>query len=313
MLLGTVTFLFGRRMLGELGLAPAGAAVPAAHEAAAAPARPLRLGPVLGVGVLPLAVGIWLALRQPAGANLLSVIDPILWSAAVSVCLAVYVFLRQRCSPQEMSRITAIYVIAAFVMFFWAAFEQAGSSLTLFADKLTDCSVFGSPFPSSWFQSANAIFIVALAPIFSSIWTLLAARSAEPSTPTKMVWGILWNAASFAVILPAAFMASASDRVGPEWLTILYFLQTCGELCLSPVGLSMVTKLAPARYAAMLMGVWFFVANAFGNKIAGSAAAWMEAFGPVTLFALVAGVLGGAAVVLMTLVPWLRQQMGGVH
>ena len=131
-----------------------------------------------------------------------------------------------------------------------------------------------------------------------------------------MTIGIAFNAVSFAIMIPAAAMAmrdpGSITRVGPGWLLTLYFFQTCGELCLSPVGLALVTRLAPVRFAAMMMGMWFLVANAFGNKIAGAAAEPMESLGPYKLFIAVTAILAGATVILPFFIPWLRRQMAGV-
>jgi POT family proton-dependent oligopeptide transporter len=126
-----------------------------------------------------------------------------------------------------------------------------------------------------------------------------------------MVWGIGLDALSFFWILPAAMLASGG-KVSPMWLTVLYFLQTCGELCLSPVGLSMVTKLAPARYGAMLMGVWY-LANAWANKLAGVGGSYVEQIGAKTMFGGIGITLAVVAGILLLLVPWLRRQMGGIH
>jgi POT family proton-dependent oligopeptide transporter len=133
----------------------------------------------------------------------------------------------------------------------------------------------------------------------------------EPSTPHKMVIGIGLNALAFFWILPGAMLA-VSGKVSPQWLIVLYFLQTCGELCLSPVGLSMVTKLAPARYGAMLMGVWY-LANAWANKLAGVGGSYVEQIGASKMFGGIGITLAVVAGILLLLVPWLRRQMGGIH
>jgi POT family proton-dependent oligopeptide transporter len=319
MLIGTLTFWFGKTMLGGLGIEPAGG-----HQSPSAAAAPTSLRALSGgelfasriLWVVAAASAIW-GIKQwitSDAVQLLDRIDPLIWyTIAVPCAVAALSYLMPRCTKEEVGKISAIYVLAAFVMLFWAAFEQAGSSLTLFADQLTLNVFAGNEFPSSWWQSANAIFIIAFAPVVSSIWLLLSGVGKEPSTPMKMVWGILFNSASFAIMIPAAMVATADNKSAPIWLALLYFLQTLGELCLSPVGLSMVTKLAPARYGAMLMGIWFLIANAFGNRIAGQAGAWFEQYGATQLFVGVAIVLGVAALILLFLVPWLRKQMGNVR
>jgi len=162
--------------------------------------------------------------------------------------------------------------MAFFVIFFWSAFEQAGSSLTLFADRQTarDISIFGWNWiiPTSWFQSLNPLFVVILAPFFSGLWVKLAERNIEPSTPFKFVWGLGLLALGFVLMVFAVMSYETYGAVSMLWLVGVYFIHTMGELCLSPVGLSLVTKLSPARFASLLMGVWF-TANFFANLVGG--------------------------------------------
>jgi POT family proton-dependent oligopeptide transporter len=310
MLIGWVTFFFFRRYLGGRGVVAA--AKDASAQVVEVPmtsAEKGRLGFVAGLAVLTAA---WFGYRgYVATGSAVDAIRGLLWPVIFFICIGMYVFLRGRCSKAEMNRVNVIFVLALFVISFWSAFEQAGSSMTLFADRDTNNSIFGFEFPSSWYQSVNPIFIVSLAPVFASLWTWLARRNMEPSTPAKMVWGIGLDALSFFWILPAAMLA-AGGKVSPMWLTVLYFLQTCGELCLSPVGLSMVTKLAPARYGAMLMGVWY-LANAWANKLAGVGGSYVEQIGAKTMFGGIGITLAVVAGILLLLVPWLRRQMGGIH
>ncbi len=183
-------------------------------------------------------------------------------------------------NPEERGRITALLVLSFFVMFFWLAFEQAGSSMTVFAERSTDRTtplwlrqwIPESQFPTAWFQSVNPAFILLLAPLFSLLWVRLGARRLEPRTPSKMAFGLILLGAGFVLMVIAALHSDAGRLVSPWWLVGAYFLHTCGELCLSPVGLSMVTRLAPLRFASMLMGVWFlasFAANLAAGYLAG--------------------------------------------
>jgi len=158
--------------------------------------------------------------------------------------------------------------VAFFVVFFWAAFEQAGSSMNLFADKNTDLQAGSFTIPSSWFQSVNSGFIIIFAPIMASLWLVLGRRGLEPSTPLKMSIGLSLVGAGFLLLVIAGTSADTGVKVSPMWLVGAYFLHTLGELCLSPVGLSYVTKVAPIKFASLLMGVWF-LANAAANKVAG--------------------------------------------
>ena len=309
MVIGYVTFFFGRRLLGNRGIV---AAAKATGEQAEPPLSATERTRLTVVGALAAVTAAWFGWRgYTATGSAIEAIRGLLWPVIFWICIGMYVYLRGRCAKDEMKRVNVIFVLALFVIFFWAAFEQAGSSLTLFADRDTSNVLLGRAFPSSWYQSANPLFIVALAPLFSMLWTWLARRSMEPSTPAKMAYGIFANALAFFYILIAAFLA-VGGRVHPQWLIVLYAVQTCGELCLSPIGLSMVTKLAPARYGAMLMGVWY-LANSWANKLAGVGGSYVESIGATKMFGGIGVTLVVAAGVLALCVPWLRRNMGGVH
>jgi POT family proton-dependent oligopeptide transporter len=172
-------------------------------------------------------------------------------------------------TAQERSRIWVIFILAFFVIFFWGAFEQAGASLTLFADKQTNRNIGGWEMPASWFQSVNPLAIIALAPIFSWFWGVLHKRNMEPASPTKMAWGLALVCVGYVVIALGVKGVDSSVKISMFWLLSLYLLHTMGELCLSPIGLSMVSKLAPIRFSSLLMGTWF-LANAAANKFAGT-------------------------------------------
>src|SRR5690606_20707002 len=140
---------------------------------------------------------------------------------------------------------------------FWAGFEQAGSSLNLFAERYTDRFIGGFEIPATWFQSLNPFFIIVLAPIYSMAWVGLARRHLEPSAPAKFAFGLVLLGLGFAIMIGAASLVAAGNDVLPTWLIFTYLLHTMGELALSPVGLSSVTKLAPRRYVGQMMGMWF--------------------------------------------------------
>ncbi len=169
----------------------------------------------------------------------------------------------------EKSRIWVIFILAFFVIFFWGAFEQAGASLTIFADKQTDRHIFGWEMPASYFQSVNPLSIIVLAPLFSAMWIKLGNKNLEPSTPRKMALGLGLVALGYVLIAFAVKGVDASTKINMFWLFSLYVVHTMGELCLSPIGLSMVAKLSPARFSSLLMGTWF-LANAAANKFAGT-------------------------------------------
>jgi POT family proton-dependent oligopeptide transporter len=172
----------------------------------------------------------------------------------------------------ERNRIIVIFILAFFVIFFWGAFEQAGASLTLFADRQTDRHVLGWEMPASYFQSVNPLAVILLAPVLSLVWGFLYTRKLEPSSPKKMALGLALVALGYVVIAIAVKGLGMSDKVSMWWLIGLYIIHSIGELCLSPIGLSMVSKLAPLRLSSLLMGTWF-LANAAANKFAGTLSA----------------------------------------
>jgi POT family proton-dependent oligopeptide transporter len=169
----------------------------------------------------------------------------------------------------ESQRIWVIYIVAFFVIFFWAAFEQAGASLTFFAEEQTDRTVFGKEIPASYFQSVNAVAIVIFAAVFVGLWGFLGKRNMEPASPYKQSIGLFLLALGYLVIAYGVKGIDPSTKVSMMWLLGLYLIHTFGELCLSPIGLSMVNKLAPIKFASLLMGVWFLSTSA-ANKFAGT-------------------------------------------
>jgi POT family proton-dependent oligopeptide transporter len=210
----------------------------------------------------------------------------------------------------EWKRLTAIVVFFVFASVFWGAYEQAGSTLNLFADRHTDLTIFGFSFPSSWFQSVPAFFVITLAPLFAWLWIRLGSK--EPSSPAKFTLGLLFVGIAFLLLVPASSMAETGIRVSPMWLVGVYFLEVIGELCLSPVGLSLVTKLSPRKVVGMMMGVWF-LSIAVGSIIAGNLARFMEGYSMEKLFGSVGFVAIGAAFVLFLLIKPIKKLMGGVH
>ena len=182
--------------------------------------------------------------------------------------------------------------------------------MNLFAERLTNRMIGGWEMPASWLQSVNSLFIILLAPVFSALWLRLGRRS--PSIPAKMAYGLVQLGLGFAVLAWASTYASLANPVSPRWLVITYLFHTTGELCLSPIGLSSTTKLAPPRFAGQMMGIWFMGA-ALGNLVAGRVAGLIaslplpQLFGAVTLFAV------GAGLLLLTFTTPLKSWMGGVE
>ncbi|MBL7713160.1 MAG: peptide MFS transporter [Chitinophagaceae bacterium] len=232
----------------------------------------------------------------------------------------------------ERKRIIVIFILAFFVIFFWGAFEQAGASLTLFADKQTNRTIFGWEMPASYFQSINPLAVITLAPLFTVIWGYLYKRRMEPSSPRKMAFGLTLVALGYLIIAVAVKGIGASDKVSMWWLIALYIVHSMGELCLSPIGLSMVSKLAPLRLSSLMMGTWF-LANAAANKFAGTLSALIPPSGeadpstPVTypsfmgftitnlyeffmLFIIMTGIAAG---ILFVISSWLQKMINDKH
>jgi POT family proton-dependent oligopeptide transporter len=174
-----------------------------------------------------------------------------------------------------------IFITSFFVIFFWSAFEQAGASLTFFAEEQTQRQLGSYTVPASFFQSLNSVFVVSLAPVFAWLWIRLGKR--EPSAPTKMALGLFLLALGYLWIAFGVKNVQPGIKVSMIWLTGMYALHTCGELCLSPIGLSMVNKLSPFKFASLLMAVWF-TANAFANKFAGLLSSLLPEKGHATSF-----------------------------
>lgn len=219
---------------------------------------------------------------------------------------------KQPLSGDEIKRLGAIGILFFFAMLFWAVYEQGGSSLNLFADKLTNNSIFGWEFPSSWFQSLPAVYCILLAPVFSFLWVKMGHK--QPSSPAKFAIGLALLGGGIALMVPASMLAT-HGKVDPMWLVASYWLQVLGEMCLSPVGLSTVTKLAPIRFASITMGTWF-LATAAGNWLAGYMASFFDeknTSGMVTLFGTMGGILFAAALVLWLLTPLVRKLMVGIR
>ena len=210
----------------------------------------------------------------------------------------------------ERKRIGAIIVLFVFATLFWIGFEQAGSSLTLFADQYTHNVILSWSFPSSWFQSVEPAFVITLAPVFAWLWVRLGRR--EPSSPAKFAYGLLLLGVGFLFVAVAArIYARTGVKVSPWWLILLYLFHALGELSLSPVGLSTVTKLAPARIVGLMMGVWF-LALSLGNFLAGHVAGYFEKMPLPQLFGSVFLSTTLSAVVLALLTPPIKRLMAGV-
>jgi POT family proton-dependent oligopeptide transporter len=303
MVIGVVQYQLGAKYLGDAGLSPAPAASPDAFDALKRKTviwSVLILGVLLtfGVGAATGAIPITPTQVADVAGYMLLIVTALFFG---------WLFFGGDWTRQERNRLYAIAIFFLAAALFWSLFEQAGSTLNLFADRSTRTSVFGWTFPSSYFQSMNSMFVWSLAPVFAWIWMALGSR--EPSTPVKFSVGLLAVGAGFAVLVVAAQLSANGVLVSPMWLTVVYLLHTTGELCISPVGLSAMTKLAPARIGGLMMGVWF-LATSVGNFIAGRLAGFYESmplpdlFQTIAIFGVVAGIL------LLPLSPWIKRMMG---
>jgi POT family proton-dependent oligopeptide transporter len=284
MFLGIVQYVIGRKNLRAAGAAP----TPPRDAAEAARNRRLL------AGVLTVFVGI------PALAGVLAttgkltltpesvgaVFDVVMPATAVAVLLGLFVFGADGTAERRRMLVIIILFLAAAV--FWGCFEQAGSTLTLFAKRHTRREVFGISFGATVFQSLNSIFVVILAPAFAWLWIRLAKRDREPTTISKFALGMFGVGLGFLVLVPAARSVLGGSLAGPGWLATLYLVHTCGELCLSPVGLSAMTKLAPSRIVGLIMGVWFLAASV-GNYLAGRAVGLTQTMSMDGFFLLMTG------------------------
>jgi POT family proton-dependent oligopeptide transporter len=217
---------------------------------------------------------------------------------------------RGRLTSDDWRRISAVVVLFVFASLFWGAYEQAGSTLTLFADRYVHLELLGLKLYASWFVSVQAAFVILLSPLFAWLWVRLGPR--QPSSPAKFAFALVFVGLAFVLLIPAGSLAQQGIKVSPLWLIAAYFIQELGELCLSPVGLSLVTKVAPVRLVSFVMGI-FFLSNFVGNLLAGWSARFVSTVPLVTLFGVTAAVTIGAGLVLFLLLRPVRSLMGGVR
>jgi POT family proton-dependent oligopeptide transporter len=298
MLIGLVQFQATKHYLGESGVVPLG--------------QPASWFPVIGFMIIVVAV---MALALTGQLHL----DPVTISKALNwVLLAMaagyflYLLTFAGLDAVERKRVIAIIALFSACAMFWAGFEQAGASFNLFADRHTDLNVFGWDMPAGVLQAVNPVFIIIFAPVFAAVWVNLGRRNLDPSAPAKFAAGLILMGIGFLVMFFAARYVVMGEKVMPTWLILTYLFHTFGELCLSPVGLSSMTKLAPARFVGQVMGLWF-LATAVGNNLAGQFSGEIdsvEAMPGQFLYLFWWGVLAGA--VLLVLTPFIKKMMSGV-
>ncbi|HWV67252.1 peptide MFS transporter [Chitinophaga sp.] len=271
MFLGTILFFF---LKDKYVVKPNGEAIgakpdfskPATTTGEADKAK-FTTGAIVGVLVLMVVLFFGIHFLSLDPNPIKSWVYPFIYAAGIS--LAVLILTDKSITKVERQQITVIYFVAFFVIFFWACFEQAGSSLTFVADYQTDRRLFGWDMPPSFVQNANSIFIIVFALPFSWLWLKLQQRNLEPISPMKQSIGLALLAFGFFIIALQMKSLGPNEKLGVSWLILMYLFHTLGELCLSPIGLSLVAKLAPHRFSSLLMGVWF-LANAAGYALAGT-------------------------------------------
>ncbi|QJB68578.1 peptide MFS transporter [Parasphingorhabdus halotolerans] len=300
MLLGLVVFIWGKPLLVGRGES----SDPARLESKVAGIKfewLLYLGSFATVGL------IWILIQYQA------LVGSLLGIAGAILVLYVLYTAVAKLAPEDRDRIFAAMFLIFGSILFWALFEQAGSSLNLFTDRSVDRSIFGIEVPASVFQSINAIYIVLLAPIFAILWTWLGRRGLEPSAPAKFGLGLIQLGLGFLVLVAGALAAGTGNLTPVIFIFLIYLLHTTGELCLSPVGLSAMNRLAPAHMASLIMGTWFF-ASATGNFAAGliAAAVGAEGAGPdrvLDVYSTVGWVAVGVGVLVIVISPLIKKLM----
>ena len=263
MLIGLIQYRISQNSLGEIGLNPKIDKKIRADEPSNKP---------MGIALAVILISLLVVLQMYGYIDMLSAVGiaNTIGVLIVTVILFffIYVIVAGGLNVYEKKQTVVIFFLFVGAAMFWSGFEQAGSSLNLFARDYTDRFLFGWELPTGWLQSVNPIFIVIFAPLFGALWVKLAARNINPKTPLKFASGLFLLAVGFLVMYFAAKIVATGTKVGMTWLILTYFLHTIGELTLSPVGLSATTKLAPRKYYSQMMGVWF-VGAALGNLIAG--------------------------------------------
>jgi len=304
MTLGLIQYVLGSKRLQQVGQKPE------RDETTSSDFDFVTLGLAIVGAVIGVALGYYFGDAATPGTQgfqriALAVVS-VLFPAVVGLFAGYLIGTTRFLNGDELKRVLVIFILFIFSIMFWMTYEQAGSSLTLFADRMTNTTIFGWQYPSSWFQSVPAIFVIIFAPAFAALWTKLGAR--QPSSPGKFIYGLFFAGIAF-VVVTIASMLGGGGRVSPLWLVLVYLLQTFGELCLSPVGLSTVTKLSPARMVGLMLGVWF-LSISIGSYIAGLTTRLFEGNDSAVLtkgFAIFAGITLAGALVLAILTPFIKK------
>ncbi len=314
MSIGVVWYVFGQQNLGEIGRHPR--STPDEQVAAKKVAVITGLATIVFIGLFAalhfagILVLTWVWVAQIMGYFILAVVAVFLGYVAFFTGL-------DWAGTKKVLAIGILFVVTAL---FWSAFEQSSTSLNVFARDFTNRYVLGYQLPTEFLQAVNPLFIIALAPVFGALWIRLAAKNLNPNIPLKFALGMLQISLAFLVLMIAAGLAGGAavdtnfsgeqGQVLPTWLCLTYLLLTTGELCISPVGLSTITKLAPAKFTSQMMGIWF-IAAALGNLIAGQVGGLTANYPHRAIFQVVALVVGVTGVVLLVFTPIIQKRMMG--
>ncbi|MDH3244649.1 MAG: peptide MFS transporter [Saprospiraceae bacterium] len=310
MLLGLIQYRLTQKNLGDLGIEP--------KAKMDREANGTKSNPKLALGFLALLIAFLAALQLTGQINIFTAVG---FASAVGVIIVAvtllyftYILTAGGLNTEEKKKVVVIFMLFVGAAVFWSGFEQAGSSLNLFARDYTNRFLFGWELPAGWLQNVNPAFIIILAPVFGALWVKLASQNMNPSTPVKFGFGLILMAMGFLVMYFAAQAVTDGGKTGMMALVLTYFLHSTGELTLSPVGLSATTKLAPRKYLGQMMGIWF-VGAALGNLIAGLYAGNFDPSNVQqipSLFLTVVWVGVGAGIIFLALSPWMKNWMGDI-
>jgi len=300
MAFGLLQYQVGRKNLGEASDRPANPLPEADRARILGRIGAISLGVVAVLAVL-IATGV---LSGEGVVNLLSVVSVVLPVIYFTVMMR-----SARTTPVERTRLVAYIPLFTAAVIFWLLYEQTSTVIAAFADTSVRNSVFGVEFPPSFFQSINPVMIIVFAPVFALLWMRLGTR--QPATPRKFGGGLLFVGLSFLVAMAASQSGGPDDKVSPLWLVLVFFVMTCGELLLSPVGLSVTTKLAPHAFAAQTMGL-FFLSSAAGQGIGAQVVKLYSDDAAVVYFGVLGAIAIGLGVLLLVFSPKIKELMMGV-
>ncbi len=311
MLIGTVWFLVRSHTLKNIGMPPK-----VKEDRTRLIIKDWLSIVIYVVGIVGLIFGIILGWNAVPSATSTAIIYVLAIGGILFLFTSIF---RGTSGKTEWSRVGVILVLAVFNIFFWSGFEQAGTTFNIFARDNTQRLIGNWEIPASWFQSVNALFIILFAPVFSILWLKLAKRNLNPNTPMKFAWGMALLSLGFVIMAIGYSKSTSGDQIlliSPLWLCAVFLLHTFGELCLSPIGLSMVTKLSPPKLVSTMMGVWmgsFAAGNFVASQMKAISMNLEKALGTeIQVFWLIAVQSAIIAVILVALSPWLKRMMYGI-